>query len=153
MNMSLLLAYSDLTLVLRVNEQAPYLKIVFFWLSSHYYIKCLINIFCSILDCIGHVLLILVWIQKYPVCSAIPFKSWFGVRSCHNETVRTEFQLVLKADYHSNKWFLKWNLENSDDETNFCMALQTFLFHVFIPFLTEFLIISYFIPKTEMHWI
>lgn len=60
----------------------PYLEIVFFWFSSHYYIKCLINIFCSILDCIGHVLLILVWVQKYSVCSAVPFKSWFGFRSC-----------------------------------------------------------------------
>lgn len=85
-------------LVLGFCEESPDLEVVLFGFASHDNIEGLIGVFCSVLDAVGHVLLVLVWVEPYAERPGVP--SEFGLR-IRTLSIRTQsFQYIpdfLKA--------------------------------------------------------
>lgn len=107
-------SFSNYVAVLVLKPQ-NYLKVIFFWFSPHYYIESFIHIFCSILYGVGHILLILVWIQKHPKCPWLSSKIGSGFRSWKFwKNLLSELHIIkyLPSKYQSKLVFLFWKWVN-----------------------------------------
>ncbi len=72
-NYIFLVAVSSLALSLLagIYRESSDLEVVLFGFASHDDIEGLIGVFYSVLDAVGHILLVLVWVEPYPKCPGV----------------------------------------------------------------------------------